>query len=655
MVIMKQLLEKKAFSQAFIYYRSWWGIAVGFLFFILFSARPALAQTEEYFQNKLDTAKIVLELSSELSPSPKLGPAPAYVGTFNAATGSFSWHCSLISSYVFLDKPGIKQGPTCMVLPIPPSGITNRIRSITSGGSGTSIPRDYLTLHHIAQVDAYLVNLIIGLKNNTQGVMVNMPDHDIATIVPQGQPQFQMIAPFAGSVAFSLNSGGKTFSIPQVRTIKKPDDPELYFTQTEFFSINSPQIRLGAGAFIVPALPIAIIYQPPWNEPQTLTEETMHAVTVKSHLSQTTDLLMKYEVHPLEFLLKVLAIAAGAATASEGNAAMAKDAETIKKIIGFLEPIKGATLYKEKVQNILSATAEHTVDVSLKFGITYPTTPTLGPGHGDTFVYLRDVLYVWGGHNDRLVLSPVAYRKVVVTSVANLRDNPLGSPPSPTPLDEMLVLDPQSDPDAPVVLDPGRFFLVATIENELEVPIPDFNARYEFKESHLLAEVSSSTTFKEQEANFIAQFFGVEEEAITKSTTTYGTSQQLSKSAAREAHFTIPPKTQAEIYYDVLFGSFLIRKVDSTPEPPLSGVWEDLSGRPVAYALIRLEVNGVPITTITDANGRFAFHSRRIRPGVFILKTGDKATMVQLGPQPMRNLFVKATPKRSELRLPKRR
>lgn len=624
---------------------------ISFFLFALFCARSVgLAQTEAYFEEVLEVATQVQASAGQISDPPNLGPVPVRVGTFDAASGKFSWHCSLKTYYEFEDRPAEVVPPGCTVSLDGVRIIRSWDRATSSVGTGRSRPPiDYRLKNHVAEIDAFLVELIIGLKNNTQGVLVTVLGQ--SSLVPPQRLEFRTIAPISGSVAFSLSSGGKSFTMPIQRQIKDPTDPELYRIQMETFTIQAPRVRVGAGSFTVPALPVALVYQPPWGEPQTLREESKQAVTVKTLFGGAEDLLVNVETHPLTFLVNMLSIIL-AVSGQPGNEAIAADAGKIETIKGLLEPLSGATIYEEQVQTQLQMTSEHTVDVTLSFGMTYPTTPALGPGAGDTTVYLRDVVFVWGGYNDQLVLTPIGYRKLVVTSVDALRSNPFGSPPSSTPLDSLIELDPQADPTSPLEIDAGRFVSCQAVDNDLDVSIQDVSARYEFSETHLLAEAYSTTTIEDEDANPIAKFFGAEETIISKSTVTYGTSQARSESHTLEAKFNIPPQTHIEICYDVLFGSFLILPAEPSATSVLSGVWKTPTGDPVSHGIVTLETDGMTITTLTDMNGRFSFRSRRIRPGVQRLRTGGKETILQLGAVPLSRLMLEAAPRAEDLRSP---
>ena len=110
-----------------------------------------------------------------------------------------------------------------------------------------------------------------------------------------------------------------------------------------------------------------------------------------------------------------------------------------------------------------------------------------------------------------------------------------------------------------------------------------------------------------------------------------------------------PGRLLAEFCYDVLFGSFLIRKIQPAITPLLSGVWKDERGVPVRYGDITLLVNGVPIITTTNAQGRFVFRSPCVRPGVHVLLVAGTQRTVRLGTEPQQNLVLVAHPRSTDL------
>src|SRR5437867_8636187 len=178
----------------------------------------AASQTEEYFTRAMNALGQVQDAGLHLSNPPPLGPVTVRVGTYDAASNTFAWNCSFPVAYDLEDQPSVTRPPAC-----PESPTTIRVTRPPPAASAQPFrePVYYTLKEYRASANAILVQLIIDIKNNTQGVVVAAPDPanllvQKVTPLSAGVTAFTMLAPLFGPVPFSLTSlsRGGTFKVP---------------------------------------------------------------------------------------------------------------------------------------------------------------------------------------------------------------------------------------------------------------------------------------------------------------------------------------------------------------------------------------------------------------------------------------------------------
>ncbi|HEY3181741.1 MAG TPA: hypothetical protein VGJ77_02810 [Gaiellaceae bacterium] len=222
-------------------------------------------------------------------------------------------------------------------------------------------------------VNAVNAKLVFGILRSTQSVRVSVTGVGSASVP-------------AGRTSISINVG-------RLRTVKWTISSGTVVHRDEF-TIKRPKV-IGAGAFTIPALPVAVVYDPPQDPARsnsvvytrTTTVATTLGFSVRSSTSSTAT-----AVNPTFSALGIFQQALqGSATFANatGNGAVGA---ALTKISGALGSAKRNVTTAEDN----ASTLRRTFAFSEAHGCSLqPGDPHFGPGHSDLIVYLRNVRVIW--------------------------------------------------------------------------------------------------------------------------------------------------------------------------------------------------------------------------------------------------------------------
>jgi hypothetical protein len=300
------------------------------------------------------------------------------VGTFNAATGAFD---GLVTETEIINGKPVR---------IVPSVFVNAVNT----------------------------RLVFSIINSTQSVRVGVSGVGFTTVLA-GRPSIAIDIGRIRSANWTISSGTK----------KHLDE----------LTIRRPTI-IGGGAFTIPALPVAVVYDPPQNPAQTnsvvytrtLSIGTTLGLSVRNSTSTTAPAVNPTFSAEESFqntvnALKSLASAAGHKTIA---AAFGK----IGEAVGNAE--RNVTTASDSL-----STSRRTYSFVEARGCTLrPTVPHVGPGHTDMIDYLRDARVVWvdDGTSTRLLVLGTGPEECA--TIDELRSGVTGLPPAAVA--GLLVLDP---------------------------------------------------------------------------------------------------------------------------------------------------------------------------------------------------------------------
>jgi hypothetical protein len=233
-----------------------------------------------------------------------------------------------------------------------------------------------VVVHHVVGY-LFLPYVTVTLTNNTAGVSMTVNTQTPVAALP-GQTSVTAYGPFTQSVGISMQHGA---------------------TGTGDTLIIDPPLRLEAGCIIVPALPVAVVYQPPLATGSSTftTEETTGIALTKMTAAQ----LPNAHVGDLSAVAGVLG-ALGDFLSALG-AVVGLYGEEAQVISGRLGAVGSSITAAKDVSDFIpgatgtwgfTVSTSDSVEVTAAIGQSWSSVKELGAGAGDVILYLKDVRFV---------------------------------------------------------------------------------------------------------------------------------------------------------------------------------------------------------------------------------------------------------------------
>jgi hypothetical protein len=346
-------------------------------------------------------------------------------------------------------------------------------------------------------------------------------------------------------------------------------------------TIKRPKI-VGVGAFTVPAIPAALVYEPPsvggGTSSQTYTVEQSVGTAVKMEFSQENSLTTPGSPSQFAGLEDIQTLAGH--TVQAFNALGAKDpralflGEQLKNFQTALGYLGTATATNTSV-DINTKVSERQLMVTLKRSVS--PNLNLGPGKGDVIVALINARLVWYAEDGNLTLGLLGFDKVGTWAVQDLVANPAQTGLDATTVEELLKLDPFVA-GGPYVSLPGPRFVYKHSE-------PVSNATVEWSLSHTITQTDVNVTtnmhihtedYRAGLLSFIG--IGVDEtkQMTTKISHSNSTSVTVGSTTTAEVTLNVVGSAEFDIYFDRVFGTYAI-KPRLFVNPALKGTRPDVT------------------------------------------------------------------------------
>jgi len=431
-----------------------------------------------------------------------------------------------------------------------------------------------------------------------------------------------------------------------------------------------PYLQPQLGAFVVPYIPVAIIYQPPgclvatpatpcplgetacgstarWMQNSKIgttlsvgSKSTSGSVATQSSSDYFNDVSAFFQV------------AQGAASIIPGGQAAAS-------AFGYISQATGAIQQLWNVQSQITTTQTQGKTASkgwaIELGFGYGTTPC----GSDVFVFLRDVLFVYtvvlkdpfsgmvtATGESTVILAPMKWKGPIAVPATDL---PSVLPPEV--VDQFRALNLKLNPNvltqkisAGGLAQSLRFRRLTTYPGSnpewpnCPTEIPGYvTAKIEQFTAEDVSQETTTTTVTNV-SGFIASMSG--KDGTTTQSMTYSSNVNIRQSVSQDSGLTLycpefPPPTFAmkvDVYYDTLFGTLL-----GLPGPLLSGQPE-IAGMAPSNSPVVLTIGGKTYRVVSDANGNFAFRSRSIPTGSGTIVVGNKTFQIAHTGTPVTNL-----------------
>jgi hypothetical protein len=509
------------------------------------------------------------------------------IGTYNGANQSFGW--LLPESY----PPG-----------------TPEHKKAENGGP---VPPQ-----HATNINSFNVQYRFNVLNRPPGFQLKMTVTDATGRVVE-QPA--TLDSSGASVSFNAMSGA-------VQTVKiSPGNLTLRI---------HPHLREQLGAFVVPHLLVAILYDPPGEGSSSSFSNTSTAGTVLSwDFSRTSG--MVETVDPNRWM-ELFNLAVQGITTAAGVPAAGQVMTTFSRL--FAEPTVDTTTMMTRSESSSKGTF---FSVTHAFATDnqnlYPY-----PGKGDAYIILHDVLFVYVAKNGKVYLAPVAcakgFDKLMPWQLKDYLPPPL--------VERYLALDPMvtNQPPNRRTLTPTGMRMPQRFRyaDSLRCQLVQETYGYTWEEIQTTGMSQTTThTVVEKGGGFITQLTGGGGGAMWG--ITYTTSVQQIVATEDVASLTVrcaeAPGYWIDVYYDAIFRTLLgVRGDPLTPagQAALTGTATDALGRPVPNLRVSLAIGDARYSVHTDNMGNFLFPVATLPRGTGTLIVGASKSPITYTGSPLRNV-----------------
>jgi hypothetical protein len=391
----------------------------------------------------------------------------------------------------------------------------------------------------VAPINAVNAKLVFALRNNaTKSVRLSVQGVGFA-IAAAGRTSIAINVGRLRNVRWSLTAGLK--SHPDELNIKRPR-------------------TIGAGAFRIPALPVAVVYDPPQNPARTnsvvYSRSTSLGVSLGFTIGRSTSTATSdVGQFPVPNVFHQQLQNAAALESAAGNSATSTVLQQIDKFLGKAQ--RNVTTKDDGAstsRRTYTFTETHTC--ALADGV-----PHLGPGRSDLIAYLRNARLVWLDDGTTTFLQLLGYDTFDCATIDDLRSGTANL--DPATINSLLALDPFAadplGPKAPLALNP-RYATLQGIGL-----FPGVVATATYAQQLLLdktrAETSTRTVADDLGAGLLSLVgLGPSESKQVVSTLSVGTTLETTDTTTVSTTLTARTlddgaRTELAVFYDRVFGT----------------------------------------------------------------------------------------------------
>jgi hypothetical protein len=469
----------------------------------------------------------------------------------------------------------------------------------------------------------------INSVNVTYEILVANPPADLRITLVTPAPNGQK------TTLTATVSGGKA-TIPFSPRVIGLQNLFIHGASHDTGVVLTPRLRPQLGAFSVPYLLAAIVYEPPGKGSSADYSQTSTSNTVVSWSHAQGSGLVETEDPEAFINLANKAVAAGLDKLSPGTGTVWTTVANLRE----------QTTVTKTTSTSVSTDGSSGVSFAVTVGFT--TNTHQYPGAGDLYVVLQDVLFVYLAQGNKIVLSPMAYSGVNYMIAAELKQR------LPAAVaDKFVALNPHSGNVqlASRTLTLGVPRGGGGTRLEAFAPVPQIAcknngaqhvsaSREEFQSSGTSQTTSETEVY--HVSGLMASIMGGGDRMETTSYTTaktQGTSQtqstQIVISCAGDQEFWV------KVYLDNLFRTlYTLRGAPLSNTAAVAGTAQQDNGQPAANQLMRLDVGGETYAAYTDASGNFSFPVAPSRGNATLTVAGRRYPLALSGAS--RNVLLKA-------------
>src|SRR5262249_10751885 len=198
--------------------------------------------------------------------------------------------------------------------------------------------------------------------------------------------------------------------------------------------------------FIIPALPVAVVYEPPavgtGTSTQTYTEEYSVGTAVRTEFTQENSTTTPGPPSQFAIAMDMKSQMSGLATALQQGDYI-DPTGTLKgagKALSVIADALGQASASNATDSVHTTVSEQELKVTLKHAVS--PNSNLGPGKGDVICYLINARLVWMVQDGDLTLTLLGFDGLGEKSVVDLQTHPEQSHVDAATVQELLKLDP---------------------------------------------------------------------------------------------------------------------------------------------------------------------------------------------------------------------
>ena len=442
----------------------------------------------------------LLAACAKLYSTAPLGPSPSepflHVGEYDASKNAFTW----------------AEGPP----------FYQRIEVIPPDPNDPGSPLEPIRItRHYARVVALVPRVSVNLINNAS-THVAFTANERTAVAPAGSATASVEGPFANNVLFSFGVG---------------------VNQLGFFELRLVPTLLQAGCIVIPAIPVAVIYQPPTGVGTLKTSDTT-GVALTHFSSDIFSDATPGTVSDASVALNALGDFLSTVGDFTGQNVISTVANTLHMIANNLEGHPKSWDFRVQTDNRMEVTAT--------IGQSWSSVPQLGPGDGDVILYLQDVTFLVYKDNDHTLITPLRFTGTGAQDVTVARLRPgAANPPalSAATRASLLAFDPVATGNPGAIMPGNRYSFVerfsednAGLVRTLELA---YTEQFTMEEIHSLPLADGTPSSAGMASRYARQ----------------GYTTAASVEATGPFDF--------EVYYDRLFGTFAYLNKLSGPQPAL--------------------------------------------------------------------------------------
>jgi hypothetical protein len=379
------------------------------------------------------------------------------------------------------------------------------------------------------------------------------PGSTVTVVVPAFQSRTVAIGA-ASDVQWSANGAGRTYS------------------DTLFF--DRPKI-VGVGAFTIPALPVALVYEPPTlgggSSSQTYSQEFTVGTAVRMELSQENSTTVPGTASKFAGLEDLKTGMQAVATAIQLGAKLAPNVpKEIATALNFIAGQLGSASASDTSGTVHTQVSEQELKVTLKR--TLSPNSHLGPGKGDIISVLANARLVWMAEDGELTLALLGFDSIKTFAVQDMITNPAQTGLDAATIQELLKLDPFVAGGPSSALPSPRF--VFDHSETLS------NVRETITLSHTMTQTDLNATtniqihtedYQKGALSFLG--LGVDEtkQVMSKITHSNSTAVSVGTTTTVEIVLDVVGSVDLNFSYDRIFGTFTVTK--RLHVPPTKGIF----------------------------------------------------------------------------------